>query len=156
MRVLAVVLVPFLGGCGAGVDYVIQNYRGTPLVKHEILPADGKRYVDDGSGNVVDRAKTFRIFDKPAENRLMITPSLGDAVGIGAVRGLTLMDSDSPIVVYKDAAVDWLRTTGRTCTVVDAYLIIPPQYEVKYSCEPAVSAAAAPRGSVPPVAPRRP
>ena len=81
-----------------------------------------KRYVDDGSGNVVDRAKTFRIFDKPAENRLMITPSLGDAVGIGAVRGLTLMDSDSPIVVYKDAAVDWLRTTGRTCTVVDAYL----------------------------------
>lgn len=156
MRVLAVALLPFLAGCGAGVDYVIQNYSGTPLVKHEILPADGKRYVDDGSGNVVDRAKTFRIFDKPAENRLMITPSMGDAIAMGAVQGLTLADSDSPIIIYKDAAVDWLKTTGRRCAIVDAYLIIKPQYEVKYSCEPVVSAAAAPRGSARPGPTRQP
>jgi hypothetical protein len=88
------------------------------------------------------KAKTgssFRIFDKPAENRLMITSSIGDALGSGAVQGATFgaIRPSSAAVVFRDAAEEYLASTGRTCTTRDTTLIIDPQYEVRYECSAA-------------------
>jgi hypothetical protein len=131
------------------MDYVIQNYNGVDLQHHTVLPADGKRFVDSGSGPV-DMARHYRIFDKPDENRLMITASIGDAVAIGAVRGLIKIDTNSPVAVYKEAALDWLRSRGRDCRAVESSELIRLQYEIRYACgadavRPAAVAAAGPK-----------
>ena len=67
----------------------------------------------------------------------MITLSLGGAAAQGAGAGLTwgLADTRTPQVVYQDAAIEWLLTTGRKCTATNASLILEPQYEIRYACE---------------------
>lgn len=77
----------------------------------------------------------WRIFDKPAEMRLMITPSLSRASGQGFVGGLTLgiADTDIPKPEYQSAVEGWLMQT-RTCQVRDGYKIISNQWEFTYAC----------------------
>ncbi|MBZ9699533.1 MULTISPECIES: hypothetical protein [unclassified Mesorhizobium] len=89
----------------------------------------------------------YRIFDKPAENRLMITSSIGNAMGQGALKGLTLMDTTPPEILFEQAAVEYLASTGRTCVSKKAFLIVQPQFEVQYDC------SAAPAGAATTVAP---
>ncbi len=78
----------------------------------------------------------WRIFDKPAEGRLMITPSLGAAMGQGALKGLTFgaADTEIPKPIYQRAVLGWLSYTARTCTVTDGYKLINPQWEFTYHC----------------------
>jgi hypothetical protein len=85
-------------------------------------------FMDDKGG--------WRFFDKPAEGRLMITPSLSRAAGEGAVTGLTLViaDTDIPKSEYQAAVESWLKQSGRDCTVTDGYKLIRPQWEFKYNC----------------------
>lgn len=105
-----------LAGC-AGFDAALE-YTGTPVMSY------------------MNMADTWRIFDKPAEGRLMITPSLGRAAGNGAVSGLTLgiADTDIPKPEYQNAVEGWLISTGRMCKVTDGYKLIRPQWEFKYAC----------------------
>lgn len=88
---------------------------------------------------------TWRIFDKPAEGKLMITPTLGNAMGQGVLKGLTFgaADTDIPKSQYQGAVEAWLKHTGRSCTIIDGYKIIQPQWEFTYRC------AEAPHGSAP-------
>lgn len=78
---------------------------------------------------------TWRIFDKPAEGRLMITPSLGTAA-VNALKSgpFGIFDTDIPKPYYQQAVEGWLVSTGRSCNVTDGYLLIRPQWEFKYSC----------------------
>lgn len=125
-----------LAGC-AGADYVLQNYSGVKMETYAVPPANGERYVKKGEV-IVDTARMYRIFDKPEENRLMITASLGDAAAQGYVQGATYgaVSGAQPKILYQNAAIGYLRSKGRDCRALDTYLLIEPQYEVKYECGP--------------------
>jgi hypothetical protein len=122
MRNLGIVaLCTALGGC-ASINYIMQEYQGVPVAE-VTMPDD-----------------TYRIFDKPAANKLMVTSSLASAAGQGFVRGLTLgtAPTDGPKPLFEAAALQFLDESGRHgCRVVDAYLLARPQWEVKYDCSPA-------------------
>ena len=79
---------------------------------------------------------TWRIFDKPAEGRLMITPTIGESMTEGMLSGLTFgaADTDIPKPQYQSAVEQWLARSGRHCTVIDGYKLIKPQWEFKYRC----------------------
>ncbi|WP_321333695.1 hypothetical protein [Breoghania sp.] len=127
-----------LASC-SGIHYALENYSGVEVQEHVVVPTEGPRYIEQPNGVRVDRAAHFRIFDKPTENRLMITASIGDAAAIGLVKGATfgIADSDAPEVVYRNAAQDFLDKSGRSCAVADISLIATPQYEVRYACKAA-------------------
>lgn len=84
---------------------------------------------------------TWRVFDKPAENRLMITPTLGRSISIGANNGasnLGLSERDAAKAEFQAAAADWLAKSGRQCQILSGEDILDPQWEFKYRCDPAV------------------
>lgn len=123
-----------LTGCGGGVQYAMQEYTGV-----EVKPWD------------VPGEDTYRVFDKPAANKLMITPSIGKAMGAGAAQGLTFggadaMDMIGPKPMFEKAALGYLANTGRTCRIVDGYIVARPQWEFKYDCSipPPAAVVAAP------------
>jgi hypothetical protein len=122
MRTIAIaVLCVALSGC-ASVNYIMKEYDGVP-VKEVRMPDD-----------------TYRIFDKPAENKLMVTSSLGSAAGQGFVKGLTLgaAPTEPPKPLYEAAALQFLTESGRPgCRILNSYLLAQPQWEVKYDCAPA-------------------
>lgn len=113
-----------LSGC-ASVNYMMQEYQGVPVIE--------VRMPDD----------TYRIFDRPAQNKLMATSSLSSAAGQGFVRGLTLgaVPTDTPKPLFEAASLQFLAESGRpNCRIVDAYLLARPQWEVKYDCAPPATA----------------
>ncbi|MGE3230370.1 MAG: hypothetical protein AB7J30_13135 [Hyphomicrobium sp.] len=116
--VMAVVGTLALSGC-AGLNYIYENYQGTPLAEFQ------------------NEDDTFRIFDKPQESRLMITPSLGTTMVSGAVSGATFnaVSTAVPKPVYEKAVLGYLQSTGRACMVVDGALLVTPQWEFKYRCD---------------------
>jgi hypothetical protein len=129
VRALVTVGALLVGGC-AGMSYAVSEYQGISPVPFDVAGDD-----------------TYRVFDKPASNKLMITPSIGRAMAMGAGRGITLMAADTsvPKPLYERAALGYLASTGRTnCRIVDGYLVIDPQWEFKYDC------------SVPPVTEAKP
>lgn len=115
---LVIVGALLLSGC-ASYNYALDEYGGIPVVSHEY------------QGN------TYRVFDKPASSKLMITPSLGSAAGDGFVRGLTfgLVDTEVPQPVYRAAAESYLASLGKKCTVDTGQLVVRPQWEFRYQCQ---------------------
>lgn len=93
---------------------------------------------DDVTVHAIEvRGSTWRIFDKPAEGRMMITPTYGRSAANGFLSGLTLgaADTDIPKSEYQVGVEAWLGATGRrSCTVIDGYKLIRPQWEFKYDC----------------------
>lgn len=74
--------------------------------------------------------QSFRVFDKPTEGRLMITPTVGNS----ALQGLTFGGAAKAQNTYKQAAVAYLGATGRKCEVTEMMLIVQPQWETFYKC----------------------
>jgi hypothetical protein len=112
-----------LSGC-ASANYVMSEYSGVQLKHFEM--AEGQ---------------TYRVFDKPEANKLMITPSLDRAAGAGFVSGLTFgavpaQDNLGPKPEYERASLAYLASTGRTCRLIDGYIVIQGQWEFKYDCSP--------------------
>ncbi|ATU91408.1 hypothetical protein [Phyllobacterium zundukense] len=120
LRLTAPLLVAALSGC-AGIDYAKSNYGGLPQQQF-----------------TTERGQSFEIIDNPARGRLMIGPGAAGKTTEGFVRGLGMGVANSlvatPPVVYRDAAEQFLRSTGRTCTAQDVTAIMDPRYEVRYSC----------------------
>lgn len=107
-----------LGGC-AELSYAQENYGDVAIVHHQ------------------HGQDMWRIFDKPAENRLMITSSIGTAVGGGAAQGLTFGLSGAvggPQGNFRAAAQSYLDAKGQGCRITDGALLIEPQYEFFYEC----------------------
>lgn len=118
-----------LSGC-AGLSYVIENYSGiTP--EPVSMPDD-----------------TYRVYDKPHENRMMITSSLGSSAAQGVGRGITfgLADTTPPEPRFEAAANQYLALKGRSeCKATSATLLVTPQFEVKYRCDPQLKSPPPPR-----------
>lgn len=110
---LAVIVLLALAGC-SGVNYVLQEYGSVQRIE----------WRDSGGTG-------FRIYDKPSESKMMITPSLGAAF----VQGATFGASRSIGQVYEDAANEWLAAQGRqSCKAIRTVNILDPQHEVEYRC----------------------
>lgn len=81
--------------------------------------------------------KTWRIFDRPADGRLMITPTVGDAAAAGAVEGMTLGlsgNASGSEGVFHSAALAYLKTRSKSCKIYNGALVINPQWEFFYEC----------------------
>lgn len=116
-KLAVVATVALLAGC-AGMNYALEHYRNVPV-----------QHFTASSGS------SFRVYDKPAENRLMIAASIGSAMGGGLARGATFgAAGGSSAVVFRDASEEYLRSTGRDCRAADIALVVEPQYEVRYDC----------------------
>lgn len=100
-----------ISGC-SGMQYAIDNYKGVEVVRHNY------------------QGQTFRIFDKPEENRLMITPTIGQS----AARGATFGAASTPEIYFQNAGQTFLTEAGRNCEVGDPKIVAPPQYEIFYTC----------------------
>jgi len=116
---VAIVGLFVLTGC-AGMQYAMETYSGIDPV---LFTPPGQE-------------KTFRVFDKPSMNRVMLTSTLGDAARIGAVEGftLTMVDADAPEKEYARAAQAFLDSGKRGCTVVSSEKLLKVQYEMRYVC----------------------
>ena len=106
--VLAVLL---LSGC-SGLNYAMENYQSVKPITFN--------YAE----------QQFRIFDKPTEGRLMITPSIGGAMASGATFGLAGTAQNT----FKSAALAYLSSTGRNCNASEMMLVVEPQWETFYTC----------------------
>lgn len=79
----------------------------------------------------------FRVFDHPDENVIMTTPSVGESMAQGVVRGATfgIVSPATPEQQHEAAARKWLDETGReNCKIVSGYLLVKPQYEFTFEC----------------------
>jgi hypothetical protein len=115
-------------------------------------------YSDVRAEEVAMPDDTYRIFDKPAASKMMVTSSLGSATAQGVGSGLLLnaVDNTPPKPLFDTAALQYLQNTGRSgCRIVDSYMLMKPQFEVKYDCTPTV-AVAPPVASLHPAALNRP
>lgn len=107
-----------LAGC-SGMSYAISTYSK--------IDVKTVKMADD----------EYRIFDRPDLGKMMVTSSIGAAMGQGVGKGLLLMtvDTTPPKPMFQAAARQWLDETGRTnCKITDGYLIISPQFEFTYEC----------------------
>lgn len=122
IRIAVVIGAAMLCGC-ASMEYIVKNYNGVALVEHSTS------------------YDTFRIFDKPTENKMMITSSLGMAAAGGFAKGLTFGASGPATSrpIFQEAVEQYLAKSGRSCRVVDGYLLVDPQWEFKYECGAAVA-----------------
>lgn len=118
MKALILASCVALSGCG-GMSYAMEHYGNVPIQNFQ-----------------ASTGTSYRIFDKPNENRLMITSSIGGSLGGGAVSGFTLgaVQPASAEVLFRDAAEQYLTSTGRNCRSRDISLVVMPQYEVRYEC----------------------
>jgi hypothetical protein len=80
----------------------------------------------------------YKVFDKPTESRLMISPSYAKTVGLGVVSGATLRTVDVlPQKQFEGAALGYLASTGRTCRILSGELVLRPSWELQYDCSTA-------------------
>lgn len=115
-RIGALCAAMALASC-AGLNAAL-DYTGTPAVPF------------------ADSRDTWRIFDKPADGKLMITPSLVKSGQQGAATAATLgiVSGFLPEPIYRETAQHFLASTGRECTVLEGERLIIPQWEFRYRC----------------------
>lgn len=118
LRLASLAAVTVLAGC-AGVNYVQQKYQGMPSV--EFVAQSGSNY---------------RIVDNVQESRLLIGPGLAGSATQNFVKGFSTGTGlgVTPPVVFRDAAEEYLKSTGKRCETRDVTLVVDPYYEVRYKC----------------------
>lgn len=83
---------------------------------------------------------TYRVYDHKTDNSLMVAPSLGKTMAIGAAQGATLglADTMTPEKRLEAAAQQHLANTGRSgCKITRGYLLQKPLYEFWFECQTA-------------------
>ena len=118
-KLLIFITLLMLAGC-SGMSYAIKHYTS---VKPERFEYAGENW---------------RVFHKPLENRLMITPSYKSAMSGGFKTGLTLglagKQSD-PENRFRTAAMMFVKSkVSDSCVITEGRLVVDPQYEYNYSC----------------------
>lgn len=113
-KTLLVVLPLLLCGCAGTPD----NYSDVAAVRFR-----------DSDG-------VWRIFDKPAEKRMLVAPTVGTTLDQEFIDGLTvgMVDAYYTASQYRTAADAWLVHTGRHCKITDASDAASPQWEFQYRC----------------------
>ena len=116
---LSLVGLLVLAGC-SGLSYAMDNYTG---VKPETFAYAGENW---------------RVFHKPLESRLMITPSLKSAFIGGAKTGATFGlagNQTDPENRFRTAAMMFIKqNVSDTCGITSGKLVVNPQYEYNYDC----------------------
>ena len=80
---------------------------------------------------------TYRIFEHPDRQRIMVTTSLSRAAGQGFVSGLTfgVVPVRTPEQQFEAAARAHLDRTERSqCKITRGYLLVRKQYEFQFDC----------------------
>lgn len=80
---------------------------------------------------------TYRIYDHPKGDRLMVSPSMGKIAVAGAVNGLTvgLANTLSPAEARIAAAQQFMNQTGRShCRPVSSNELMRPNVQVVFDC----------------------
>lgn len=75
---------------------------------------------------------TYFIWDKPGEQRLKISMSLGGTLNM-VMWGRNAVP---PMPVFESAAVAFLATSDRACTITRSFEIIMGEVEMSYACTP--------------------
>lgn len=118
-RVSCLGILVILAGC-SGLSYAMQNYSDTKPERFAYANED------------------WRIFHKPNENRLMITPSFKTAMAAGAKTGATFGLAGSqtdPENRFRTAALVFVKSkVDDSCKITKGSLVIDPQYEYFYEC----------------------
>lgn len=114
-NILALIACLAITSCG-NLNYVRHEYSGVKVVKHQAPEM------------------TVRIFDKPTDGKLMITPTLGKSAAMGAAAGSTLGIWTPGLDPFpmQQAAQHYLDSTGRKCTITSGRLLLRPQWEFLY------------------------
>jgi hypothetical protein len=78
----------------------------------------------------------WRIYDKPASERLMIAPTVGTEMDNEFISDVTLgiADTDIPKSKYQEAVEAWLIYTHRRCSVTNGQRLEGSRWEFKYHC----------------------
>lgn len=104
----------------AGINHAMSTYGDVPPVHHEHA----------GLG--------WRVFDRPQDGLLMITPSLGRAAAHGLRAGSTFGLSEGgitgPAQPYAEAAQAWLDQRDQRCRLTQGRVVLPVQIEFDYTC----------------------
>jgi hypothetical protein len=100
-------------------EYVNDEYRYVPLTS----------FAHDNY--------SYRIFDKPSAGKLVITPSLANAMSDTVIRNVTFgkYDNALPSGALEGAVSAYLARNGRKCTITGASMVYDPQWEFTYTCE---------------------
>lgn len=96
-----------LSACAAP-DYMSKHYDGPTMIPKMVTTKDGE----------------FKVFENKKENRLLISPTLGEG----------FMHGTPPMPEARAAAVAWLKKSGLQCHITDGYLVTDPIYEFLYTC----------------------
>jgi hypothetical protein len=121
-KLAIVVAVAILGGCKTEGDvggeaisnFLVGEYANVEVVELRV------------------GAETYRVFDKPSANKMMITKTFGWILVHGV--GWT------PKEPFEAAAAQHLTNTGRSsCRVTETNVIIGPKHEIKYDCAPSAA-----------------
>ncbi len=107
-----------VAGC-SGLNYAVSNYAQVKPVQFSY------------GGN------TFRVYDRPDENRLMITPLVGDTSGAAALKGAARGEPGAlsgAEGTYRSASDAYFSGTGRQCEISRVERIVEAQWEVFYTC----------------------
>jgi hypothetical protein len=80
---------------------------------------------------------TYRIFDKPSAGKLVVTPSVANAMSDQLIRKVTFgtYGNAVPKASMESAVAAYLTSNGRKCSTDSATLVRKPQWEFTYSCE---------------------
>lgn len=93
-------------------------------------------YADVDAVRFRDSDAVWRIFDKPAEKRMLVAPTIGATMDQEFVDGLTFgaVNAYYSSSQYRTAAEAWLVHTGRHCKITDSSDAAKPQWEFQYRC----------------------
>lgn len=118
MRSLAIALTLSLAACAAPRD-ISDDYRNVPRT------------------NFTFADNTYRIFDKPSAGKLIITPTVANAMSTSLLRKMTFgtYGKATPKTSMEAAVAAYLTSNGRKCAAESATLVSNPQWEFTYVCE---------------------
>jgi hypothetical protein len=85
--------------------------------------------------------ETYRIYDRPDLQRLVISPDLEAAAMAHVVDHLpfnlaNFSGSRSPGSAYFYPLQQYFVRTGRRCELINGYVLMTPQWEFAYQCQP--------------------
>lgn len=118
IRAIALFFTLAVAGCSQ-LSYLGENYG---QVKSERFGYSGK---------------TWLIYDRPTDDRLMISPNFGDELASSVIEGLTLGLSgkvNGPEGAYHAAAAAYLRSKESPCQVTNGAHIFENSWEFFYTC----------------------
>ena len=108
-----------LGGCGAIIEGV-ESSSAPPVSKFEVKDLD-----------------TFRIIDDPQEGLLIISrgPGALTSAALTTILSFGTANPDSPESIMASAAVSYLKSTSRDCSVTGGRELWRMKWEFRYNCQ---------------------